>query len=144
MKLVIPLHFISVKKKTTNFLILTGSVFYQIWLRRLTALIIFDKMHFLLMSENEFFPKIKCDERTSFIELMIGMCFSPALTRVEWVSVSNGWNLISKSQLNLMNEKKNLCWFFMYVLLKIFGPVRLQLDQLEFPLDRLAIWRWTG
>ena len=31
-----------------------------------STLIIFGKMHFLLMSENEFFHQIKCDEITSF------------------------------------------------------------------------------
>ena len=48
MKLVIPLHFISLK---TQFLIL--------------ALIIFGKMHFLLISENNFFHEIKRDGITS-------------------------------------------------------------------------------
>ena len=64
-KLVIPLHFISWK---THFLILAGSVFYQIWIGWLTTLIIFGKMHFLLISENEFTHEIKCNGMTSFMD----------------------------------------------------------------------------
>ena len=36
-----------------------------------TALIIFDEMHFLLISENEFFHEIKRDGRTNFMDFMI-------------------------------------------------------------------------
>ena len=36
-----------------------------------TAPIIFDKIHFLLISENEFFHEIKCNGMTSFLEFMM-------------------------------------------------------------------------
>ena len=35
-----------------------------------TALIILGKIHFLLISENEFFMKKKCDGRTNFMDVM--------------------------------------------------------------------------
>ena len=66
-KVVIPLCFISWK---TNFLIKARSAFYQIWLGGLTALIIFGKIHFLLISENEFFHEMKCDRTTVCMEFM--------------------------------------------------------------------------
>ena len=53
-KLVLPSHFISWK---SPFLIMTGSGFYQIWLGREPQHIIFGKIHFMLISENEFFMK---------------------------------------------------------------------------------------
>ena len=37
---------------------------------RLTPLILFGKMHFLLILENEFIHEIKCDRITSFMEFM--------------------------------------------------------------------------
>ena len=38
-----------------------------------TAPIIFGKMHFLLISENEFFHEIKCNGITNFMEFMISL-----------------------------------------------------------------------
>ena len=72
MELFIPLHFTSWK---THFLILAVSAFYQIWLGRLTTLIIPGKMHILLISENLFTHEIKCIGITSFMAFMICMCF---------------------------------------------------------------------
>ena len=46
-----------------------------------TALIMFGKMHFLLISENEFFHEIKCERFTSFMDLkfheLSSSCFPP-------------------------------------------------------------------
>ena len=39
-----------------------------------TAPIIFGKMHFLLISENEFTLEIKCDGMTSFMDFMAINC----------------------------------------------------------------------
>ena len=50
---------------------------------RLTALIIFGKIHFLLISENEFTHEIKRDGITSFHGIQVTL-FSKTLTRVTW------------------------------------------------------------
>ena len=62
MKLVILLYLIS----KTPVLTLAGSAFYQIWY----APIIYNSMHSLLISENEFFHEVKCNGMTSFMDFM--------------------------------------------------------------------------
>ena len=52
---------------------IAGCALYLIWLGRIPALIILGKMHFLPISENEFFSEIKCNGITSFMDFMI--CF---------------------------------------------------------------------
>ena len=60
MKLVIPSHF----------LILAGGAFLPNMIGAVTAPIIFGKMHFLLIPENEFFHEIKFNGMTSFMDFM--------------------------------------------------------------------------
>ena len=45
------------------------------------ALIIFGKMHFLLIPENEYFHEIKCSRITSFMGLMCFFCFLLAVPK---------------------------------------------------------------
>ena len=92
MKFAIPSHFNSCKN---SFMILAGSAFYLIWLRQLAgsafyqiwlgqlpnmigAVIIFSKMHFLLISANEFFPEIKRDGITSLHGIHDVQIYRPA------------------------------------------------------------------
>ena len=69
MKLVIPLHFISWKKK--SFSDISRKWILPNMIRAVAALIIFGQMHFLLISENEFTHEIKCNGMTSFMKFMI-------------------------------------------------------------------------
>ena len=48
-------------------------------MKLVTAPIIFGKMHFLLISENEFFHQIKCNRMTNFMEFMY------FLNKLSWI-----------------------------------------------------------
>ena len=69
MKLVLPSHFYFVKKKsfsdTSRKCILPNII------RAVPVLIIFGKMPFLLISEDEFIHEIKCNRMKSFMDFMI-------------------------------------------------------------------------
>ena len=70
MKLVIPLHFIWEKNLFSDIsrkCILTNMIGA---VTVVTTPIIFGKMHFLLLSENEFFHQIECNGMTSFMDFM--------------------------------------------------------------------------
>ena len=53
------------------------------------ALIIFGKMHFLLISENEFFHEIKCNRMTSFMKFMFAV-MNNALSSIKTFMTSLG------------------------------------------------------
>ena len=69
--------------KCFDFLILAGSAFYEIW----TALIISVKMHFLLLSENEFFHEIECNGMTSFMDFMFFVLQESPTQTISFVEV---------------------------------------------------------
>ena len=68
-----------------------------------TALIIFGKMHFLLISENEFTHEIKCNGMTSFMD------FKPPLERFTSVYLYCGVNPSEVSR-GIMNYEGKEAW----------------------------------
>ena len=94
MKLVIPLHVIS-RQKNPNFewnrkCILPSKI------GAVTSLIIFGKMHFLLLSENDFFHEIECVEITSFMDFL------------------NMWSWYVKFECeNMWNNNSGVAWILM-------------------------------
>ena len=56
-----------------------------------TAPIIFGKMHFLLISENEFFHLIKCNGMTSFLEFMCRSYIQSGIRDLHIDSIVDAW-----------------------------------------------------
>ena len=125
MKIIIPSHFITWKNSFSDISrkgIRPNMIRAKLW----TALIIFSKIHFLLISENEVFLEIKPDGMTSFENFMTIVSIINLIAACDLI-VTHVWE---KLLTNCSSEIRN-SWF----------PPFCKLPQIR--LSHILLWCWV-